>query len=318
MTTLTRPPQLDDYLGKVRTHLPLRQAKDILLELESNILDRVEHMASEEGRDPDDDHFERVFSEMGAPEAVAAGYHIDRYLVGPAEFRPFLFYTGLAFALHMVLVGVATALGETLSFGLFSVTPMGHEGMLSMLSSAARALVVDVGLVVFVFAALGTARRSFSPVSPSLLVDCSRRRAWGGVVLSVVVAVFLNFFRNDVIVVWIGEDRHPLFTEAFSGVLPVITAVLLLAAGKDLFYAFGAERRSTLIADAVHGMLGVAAMLYLLRADALLALPPLESFQAFLEPVNQFLAQLARLVVVCTALLFATKTVRRLIRIAHV
>ena len=109
MTTQTRSPKLEDYLGKVRTHLPLRQARDILLELESNILDRVEHMASEEGRDPDDDHFERVFSEMGEPESVAAGYHVDRYLVGPSEFRPFLFYTGLVFALHMVLVGVSTA-----------------------------------------------------------------------------------------------------------------------------------------------------------------------------------------------------------------
>lgn len=312
----TRNTSLERYLGRVRPHLPLTQSRDILLELESTIRDRVDDLAHALGRDPDEDLFDLVCSEMGEPEQVASGYVTERHLIGPREYRPFLFYTGLLFALHMVLIGVATALSRPLALGPVAMAPVTGTGFLGMVATAVSALLLDIGLMVVVFTALGAAKRTHTE-GPALRVECSRRMAFGSALMSVLVAVVLNFFRDRVFVVIGGEETFPLFTAEFVGKLPIVTALLVGAALKEVGYGVFGERRGTLLADALHGVFGVAAMLYLLRGDPLLALPGAEVFEAFHGSVNAFLAQLTNLVVAVLAFGFGLKTVKRLLRSAQ-
>jgi len=318
MSAETRHSPLEAFLGRVRPHLPLRQARDILLELESTIRDRVDDLAEQMGREPDDELFAMVCSEMGEPEEVASGYVAERYLIGPDAYRPFLLYTGVLFALHMVLIGVATAMNHALTLGPFVIAPLGHEGILSMLTSALAALFIDIGIMVVTFTALGSVKRFTLGGGTNLRVECRPRVAYGSALMSILVALVLNYFRDGIFVVVAEGLHHPLFTEAFLGKLPVVTAILVLAAAKDVFYGVAGERRLTLATDALHGVLGVAAMLYLLRGDPLLALPAIESFHAFHGAVNAFLGELSDLVVAFMAAIFAVKTVKRLWRIGQI
>jgi hypothetical protein len=277
----------------------------------------VDDLAEELGREPDDELFAMACEELGDPEQVASGYVADRYLIGPDAYRAYLLYTGVVFALHMVFIGVATALDHDLSIGPIGIEPLGHEGFLSMLNAALSALFLDIGITVVAFTAFGSVKR-FTTGSTNLKVDTRPRIAYGSAVLSILVALVLNLFRDGIFVVVADGLHHPLFTEEFVGKLPVVTAVLIFAAVKDVFYGLAGERRSTLAADALHGVIGIAAMLYLLRGEPLLELPALESFSAFHSSVNAFLDQLSDLVVGFLAAVFAVKTVKRLWRIGQV
>lgn len=314
----TRSPVLEDYLGRVRSHLPLGRGADIVRELESSIRDRVDDMAAAENRTPDDDLLKRALTEMGEPETVAGAYVRERSLVGPAEFRPFLFYTAIVFAIHLALLGVATTLGRALQAGPVGISPVAPHGILSMAASAVHALLLDVGLMVFVFAAANTLRTRLGAAPKPLRVDVSKRGTATRALLAVLVAVVLNFFRDRVFVVVVPEGSYPLFTHWFAGVLPLITGVLAFSVVSDVLYLVFGERRFTVALDALHGVAAIACLLFMLRGDPILSLPGIDQFAYIHGPVNNFLDDLGTLVIVFLAVVFAVKTVRRLIRFAQV
>ncbi len=308
---------IDDWLGRARSYLPVRRGDDILRELESSIRDRVDDLAEREGRDADQAIVERALTEIGSPEEVARAYVRDRYVVAPDQYRSFVLYTAIVFVLHLVMVGVATTTGRAFHVGPFAISPVGPHGVISLAANALHALLLDVGLMVVVFVGAAAARRTISARPLLAGVESSPRTAGGRALLAVLVTVVLNFFRDDVFVVMNDGIGHPLFTPWFGIVLPFVTGVLLLGVVIDVLYMIFGERRLTLALDAFHGAFGIACMLHLMRGDPLLALPPIDAFHDFHEPVNLFLEQLAALVAGFLALLFAVKTVRRLVRFAQ-
>jgi len=318
MTTETRSPALDEYLGRVRSHLPIFRGGDILRELESSIRDRVDDVAANERRAPDDVVVRRVLADMGEPEDVADAFARDRSIVAGRSFGPFVMWTGIAFAVHIGLVGVATTLGQALQFGPMAVAPVGSGGLLSLAASVVHALFLDVGLMVFAFAAAGTLRRRVRLTPKSLAVDASPRAATGRMLLAVLVGVVLNLFRDKVFVVVADHVAYPLFTEWFAGVMPLVTAALAVSVVSDALYLVRGESRFTVAADALHGACGLACMLYILRGGPILALPPIEQFAQIHATVNSFLGGLGTLVVGFLALVFAVKTVRRATRFAQI
>lgn len=317
MTMTTESKELREFLGKVRPHLPLRDSRDILRELESAVLDRVDDIADSQSRMPAPEDFRQAIAEIGSPEDVAAAYAPSRYLIAPEAYRGFLFHTGLLFVVHLILIGIATALSRPFHMGLFEVVPVGPNGLLSVLGAGVHALLVDLGIVTAVYAVAGALHRQVKAGQSSFAVDVQPRQAGGRLVLALLIALLLGVFRDDLFVVVSNDRSYPLFTPFAAEVISLVTLLLCLAAGKELLYALFGERRATLLADAAHGAIGVAMMLYLLRGDALMEVPPIEGLEIMLEPVNAFLAQLGTLVLAVGALLMGAKTLRRCIRVAQ-
>jgi len=318
MPAETTSPALAEYLGRVRSHLPVRTGGDILRELESSVRDRVDDLAAAAGRAPDDEMLRKALAEMGEPETVAAAYARQRSLVGPADFRPFVVWTTILFAVHLGLVGVATMLGHPLALGPIAVAPTGPHGLVSTAAAAVHALLLDVGLMAFVFGGTGRLRRRLDGSARTAHVETSPRVMAGRIALSILVALVLSVFRDRVFVVVTGNETHPLFTEWFVAVLPLVMAVLALAVVSDALYLVLGETRFSLAIDALHGLAGLACMLFLLRGDPVLALPRLEQFGAMHVHVNAFLGDLGTLVIGFLALVFAVKAVRRLVRFAQI
>lgn len=318
MSRDAKSPVIDEYLGRVRSHLPIRAGGDIVRELESSIRDRVEDIATAESRAPDDEIVRRALAEMGEPEDVAVAYSGKRYLVGPNDFRPFVAATAVVFALHIALIGLATALSRAFQFGPFAIGPIGPHGLVSTAASVVHALLLDVGLMALVFAGTRGLRRQIAGASQTPHVDVSRRGSTGRIVLCALVALVLNVFADKVFVVAVDNVTYPLLTEWFRAQLPLVNAVLGVAVVSDALYLWHGETRATLAADALHGLAGLVCMLMLLRGDALLALPAIEVFAGIHGPLNEFLASLAELFVGFLALVLAVKTVRRLIRVAQI
>lgn len=318
MSPETRSPVLDEYLGRVRSHLPVRSGGDIVRELESSIRDRVDDLAAEERREPDDEIVRRALAEIGDPEEVAAAYVGQRFLVGPSDFRAFLAATAVLFAIHLAMIGLATALGRAFQFGPFAIGPIGPHGLLSTAAAVVHALLLDVGLMALVFAGTRGLRRRIAGASQTPHVDATRRGSTGRIVLSILIALVLNVFADKVFVVAVGNVTYPLLTEWFRALLPLVDAVIAVAVISDALYLWRGETRATLVVDALHGIAGLICMLFLLRGDALLALPAIEVFAGFHAAVNDFLARLGELFVGFLALALAVKTVRRLIRVAQI
>ena len=311
-------PVVREYLAKVRPFLPLRDGRDILLELESTIEDRVEDMAESLDRAPDEVLYRKALEDLGDPEAVAAQFGVERYLVAPEAYRPFLLFTCLAFVLHLALIGIATALDRPLHMGLFHMPPVGPNGLISVGAAAVHALLLDVGLMAIVFGIAGFMKRDITAPRASFRVLASTRDVSTRAVLTVLFAILLNFFRDTFCVVVVDGVAHPLSTAWLNEVIPLVNWVLAVSLLKDTLYGFLGERRFTLAADAAHGLLGVAITLHMLRGEAVFALPAIESFGDVHGPVNTFFAQLGTLVLTCVALTLCAKTFRRCVRFGQI
>ena len=310
-------PLLRRFLRAVKPHLPLRESHDILMELESNVLDRVDYLATVERRAPDDGLFRKAIDEMGTPQRVAAAYVQDRYLVAPESFRPFLLYTCMLFAVHLVLIGVATATEKALHVGLFPIAPVGPNGLLSVLAAVSQALLLDTGLTAITFGVAGALQRKLAPQTALFAVQASPRQAGGRLALALLVAAVVAFFRNELFVVVAEGRAHTLVSEWGQSAAPLLVALLVGSALKDVLYVFLNEHGVSLAADAIHGVAGVVLCLYLLSGTALLQIPSLPGSETFREPVNALLAQLGTLLLVTGAVLFAVKTLRRSVRLAQ-
>lgn len=310
-------PALRDYLGRVRAHLPVRSAPDILRELETSILDRADAIALAEDRDADDTVIERVLHEIGEPDRVAAGYAPRRSVIEPESYRAYVVTIALALGIHLVLLAVATTLGNRVQAGPVSIAPVG-EGFFAFAGAVLAALVMDVGLATIVFWMLPRARSVARLLPRSFRVDAAPRAAGSRAVLSLLVGIVLAFFRDDIFVLVNAGRSWPLLTPWFAGVLPLILGLLAFAVVADLLYLAFGETRATLATDALHGAATVAVMVHLARGDPLMHVPALEVFDTLRDPLDGFLSRLGTLVVVFLAAVAAVKTVRRLVRFAQV
>jgi hypothetical protein len=275
-------------------------------------------MASARGRELDEQVLRATLDEVGDPETVAASYAPQSTLVGPDQFRAFLVWTAVAFAVHLALIGVATGTGHALQVGPVAVAPTGDGGIVGFSAAVAHALLLDVGLMVVLFAGAPRVARYLRPFSLSLGVDAAPRTAGGRAVLAILVGSVLWFFGDRVFVVMNGPEAHPLFTPWFTAMLPLVLGLLALAVVSDVLYVVLGERRSTLALDACHGAATVATMIHLQCGDTLLRVPPVAAFADTATPINGFLENLSTLVVVAVAAIAAVKTVRRLARCAQV
>lgn len=308
---------LREYLGRVRSHLPVRSGGDVVRELESSILDRADGIAATEGGSVDREVMQRALAQVGEPETVASSFAPPVQVVRPEHGRLFLVWTAIAFAVHLVLVGVATTMDRAIHFGPLAVSPIGPHGIVSLAAAVVHALLLDVGLMVCVFATSPWIRRLLRPRVQSFSVDAAPKSAGQRAVLAVLAALILGVFRDDLFVVVDAGRAHPLFTPWFSAVVPFVLVLLGLAVLVDLVYLAWGERRSSLAFDAVHGAATLAVMVHLLRGEAILQVPPVAAFDPFRAPVNGFLADLGTLVLVTLAVIAAVKTVRRLVRFSQ-
>lgn len=320
MTTVPTAPTdrlLHEYLGRLRSQLPVG-SDDVVRELESSILDRAEELAAAGDGIVDPVVLGRVLDEVGEPETVAAGYAPRGHVVAPEHYRAFLVWSSITFAVHLVLIGVATTADRALQFGPLAVSPVGPQGFISVAAAAIHALLLDLGLMVATFAAAPWIRRFVKPRSASFGVDAAPRSAGARAVLAVLVAGILGLFRDRLFVVMDGPNAHPLFTTWSVAMLPLVLGLLGFAVVVDVLYLWLGERRTTLALDALHGAATLAVMIVLTRGDALLQVPPVPAFDTFRAPINGFLGDLGTLVVLVVAALAAVKTVRRLVRCSQV
>jgi hypothetical protein len=98
---------LDEYLKQVERYLPPWNAKEIVSELRSHVLDQAEGIAAERGVDLDEAIIRETLAHLGAPQQLAAGYVPAVALIRPEYTLPFAIYSVGATALLIPLLFAA-------------------------------------------------------------------------------------------------------------------------------------------------------------------------------------------------------------------
>ena len=72
---------VDRYMSAVAHYLPESRRQEIVRELRANILDRLEHLADEQGSKPSDADVSAILKDLGHPKLVATRFLPQRRLV---------------------------------------------------------------------------------------------------------------------------------------------------------------------------------------------------------------------------------------------
>ena len=225
---------LERYLYEVGRHLPRKRRDDILAELRSSLLDRLDDRAA--GQPAEQDVVD-LLREMGPPRDVAASYFPEgQYLIGPTLFPLFKMVATIAVLATMGAQLLAWLLalligGETLS---------GLGAPWEILNSVPMTL----GIVVIVFAILQRMevrpeldRDTWDPRTlpqPSSGAPVKRGERIAGIVVGI---IFLGIFTAypDRIGIYNLSDGSFWGNPVLGGYLTWISLSIILGIGVDLY-----------------------------------------------------------------------------------
>lgn len=226
---------LDRYVNEVGKHLPRKNRADIESEIRSTLQDMLEDRSQKTGQPIDDPMIMAVLKEYGAPQAVAATYQPEHYLIGPKLYPLFTLVLKIVFIVLTVLTAIQ--LGIRLGNG----ADLSAAG--AILLDYAQGLMAALGNIVFVFAVL----ERFLPAKdlemedrwdPADLLkepDEGEVHLWEPVV-SILVGfaglIVLNFYPQIISLTFnpfTSSARNiPLLSETFFSYLPWINLAIVL------------------------------------------------------------------------------------------
>jgi hypothetical protein len=181
---------------------------------------------------------------------------------------------------------------------------------------AAQALLMDIGIMVVIFAGVGKVQRTVRLPSLSFRVPAGVRPSATRAILALLVLIILNVFRGDLFIVVLEDRVVSMFTPAFIESLPWINALLALVIAKETAYAFLGERRFLVATDILYSALGSALMIWFLTRPAFIAIPAeaIEGSDA-LATLNRLMQQVTEMILIVFAVGFAISGVKRTVRL---
>src|SRR5258708_6649193 len=155
---------LDGYVGGGRKRLPWERQDDIIAELRANLESQVEEKEEELGRPLTASEVEAWLKEVGPPMLMAARYHAQRYLIGPALFPTYWYVMRLAFlwatVVYLIVNAVQLATGAP-----------GMDEIAGVLFRWPGVLTITAAWVTAVFAALEFAAARYPEKCPAIVAS---------------------------------------------------------------------------------------------------------------------------------------------------
>ena len=308
--------QVADYLDRLRDVLPRREAPDVVAEVSALISDRLE---ADGGAAATPEAARRALMALGSPESLASSLVGGGTTIDLATRRAFTRMLAVVFAAHLLLAIVLTVIGRdaTLVPGLVSALP--REGWLGVLLGVASVFLVDVGLLVVLFALFGRRRSPEILQRLQLRMPVRRRDAIASIVLLGLVAVLANVptFRDALFSIGGDAGRVPILAPDVVALLPAADAVLFLFALRlALQILAGGERVESVAVDGLAALAGAAFCVLLMTRTQLVELPTSAGLSA--SQARLFSDLILRVVmVVCfvASLILVTRFAKRCLRL---
>ena len=297
-----------------------KRRRDVLLELETTILDRVDER-TRTGQVPEE-AVRDVLEMMGDPVEVGSSFVPTRPLIAPHQTRPFVLQAAVVFAAHFLLVIGATIADHELALGPLRIGPIPDaKSILEVMARAAKTLLFDVGAVLCVYALVPRLGRIIRFPRVSLAVRVDARRNIEGACFLVLVLVVVNFFRDNLLALYL-PDGNGMLQIPFVGPGIVDNLLLLnlwlgIAIVREVIYAKLGERKLTLIVDVVSNAIGLFTLLRIVATKRLVDLSQAqEALGTAADGIGAVLNAIFALIALAAGAMLAARAVRRAFRLA--
>lgn len=240
---------IDRYVREIGRRLPQKTRADIEKEIRSALEDMLEDRSKQESRAVDEEMTVAVLKEYGNPEAVAASYLPEQYLIGPQLFPIFWLVTKIVFAVLTTLTVIA------MGFALFGgyASPENFWGdLFQLLGDYFSGMMAAFGNIVLVFALIQRFAtgwefkekgedKNWNPLDLPDVEDADQVKIGelvAEVVFIVLGLILFNFYPQYVgIYGFTDEGRFfaPLFSDAFFSYMPWINLLWGLQFALDVW-----------------------------------------------------------------------------------
>lgn len=183
---------IERYVHQVGRFVPPSARADIEAELRSQLYDQLEDRY---GVEPTPAEIAAMLTELGEPIQIAASYHEERYLIGPAVYPTMMAALRYGWLLIPVMVGFVSGFGA-----LIAPPPSPLNWLIETLWAAAQAVLIFSALVVLFFAIMERsdfANHRFNPLELPEINDprvVNRFEAAFGVALGTIFLLAWGYF----------------------------------------------------------------------------------------------------------------------------
>lgn len=321
---MTQPVQeaVRQWLDEAATSMggqPSRR-RDVLLELETTILDRVDEK-TRAGQVPEE-AVRDVLQMMGDPMEVGSSFVPTRPLIEPHQTRPFVLQTAVVFAAHFLLVIGATIADHELALGPLRIAPIEDaKSILEVLARAAKTLLFDAGAVLCVYALVPRLGRILRFPRMSLAVRTDTRRNIEGACFLALVLIVVNFFRDNLFALYLpdgdGVLQIPFVGPGIVDNLLLLNLWLGASVVREIVYARVGERKHSLVLDVVSNAVGLYCLLRIVATRQLVDLSRAqEALGTAADGIGAVLNTVFVLLALLTAAMLGARAVRRVYRLA--
>jgi len=297
-----------------------KRRRDVLLELETTILDRVDER-TRTGQVPEE-AVRDVLEMMGDPVEVGSSFVPTRPLIAPHQTRPFVLQAAVVFAAHFLLVIGATIADHELALGPLRIGPIPDaKSILEVMARAAKTLLFDVGAVLCVYALVPRLGRIIRLPRVSLAVRVDARRNIEGACFLILVLVVVNFFRDNLLALYLpdgdGVLQIPFVGSGFVDNLLLLNLWLGISVAREIVYAKIGERKHSLLLDILSNAVGLFCLLRIVATRRLVDLSRAqEALGTAADGIGAVLNTVFVLLALATAAMLAARAVRRVYRLA--
>jgi len=307
-------PEARAFVERLRDLLPPRDADRVVREVEALVLDRAEAEAAAGAGDAEAER--RALARLGTPEALADTLASDPLVIGATTRRTFVRWFFVLWAGHFLLsllLTLAKADAAALP-GLLAPLPLRpwHAALTAVMGQA----LLDVGLLLVLFAVLGRLRGGAVPSLHLVTPTWTKPEALRGLVLLALLAVVAHPLRDAIFSVRRGADYTPFLAPDLVALVPWLDVVLGLCALRCVLVLTGrADGPLVLVVDALAGLGGIALLLLAATRSEVVRLPPDVLGADTAHVLNDLVTRAFLVVFVVAALLLTVRTVQRLLRL---
>ncbi len=266
---------VENYLAEVATHLSADNKDDIIVELRSDIEERLEDSAEQKGRDYNEQDAVEVLKALGHPVLVATRFNKQQHLIGPSLFPAYkhaLKLTVLAVLLIQVVLTIST-------YMLAGQTNVSEFGLMFSLLESAIYVAFSVTVIFAVLEYSGDKLNWYHNWDPSgyksvSKITASRQDAITNVITDTVVFIWWNnWFGREHQMPFGPGDFPVMVTGVYDAVYWPVNVLLLLSLALYGWQLFNCQwnRLNIQIAIGVD-VAFIAVLLYMLNAGSLFAL----------------------------------------------
>lgn len=225
---------VEQFLADLASKLPRHKRQNVLVELRSNLRDRVAELTGEDV-DPATAAAQAV-AELGDPNELAAEYGGGRIIIPATRYHLFKGGAAALVAIHLVATVIATIMEIDITLLILRVPNLRGWPLHEVIWVLGTQALADLGLVALLFwwADL-TLPRQFTGWAVRTRT-AEAKPHWSGLIAPLAVLGLLNVWRNEVLALYAtnaeGWYGVPLLDQSFvQAYLWPVNVVLLLALG---------------------------------------------------------------------------------------